>query len=77
MVSSDNFEKINNDLVYNLFLNLEDLQKDKFNIPHPDGDLSIPIPKIFDSSKPLRIKGKGYGGGDMYIKLHVRFERVT
>jgi hypothetical protein len=32
-------------------------------------------PKIFDTSKPLRLKGKGYNGGDMYVKLNVRFER--
>jgi hypothetical protein len=35
----------------------------------------LKIPKEFDSSKPLRLKGKGYGGGDMYVKLHVKFDR--
>jgi len=75
MVNSGGFEKMNNDLVYNLFLNLEEVQKDKFIIPHPDGDLSMDAPKTFDSSRPLRLRGKGYSGGDMYVKLNVKFER--
>jgi DnaJ-class molecular chaperone len=77
VVPKDGFEKFNNDLIYNLFFNLEDLKKDKYNIPHPDGELRIDSPKIFDSSKPLRLRGKGYNGGDMYLKLNVKFERTT
>ena len=76
MVNKDGYEKINNDLVYNLYLNLEELNKDKYTIPHPNGDLNTTAPKVFDTSKPLRLKGKGYQGGDMYVKLHVRFERT-
>jgi len=75
MVAKDNFEKINNDLVYNLYLNYEDLKKSNFTIPHPLGDLTIAIPKLFDTSKPLRLKSKGYFDGDMYVKLFVKFER--
>jgi molecular chaperone DnaJ len=75
MVPSGGFEKLNNDLIYNLFLNLEEVQKDKFIIPHPDGDLSMDAPRMFDSSRPLRLRGKGYSGGDMYVKLNVKFER--
>ena len=77
VVPKDGFEKFNNDLIYNLFLNLEDLNKDKYNIPHPDGELRIDSPKIFDSSKPLRLRSKGYNGGDMYVKLNVKFERTN
>jgi len=77
MVSKDGYEKINNDLIYNQYLNLDEVQQDKFNIPHPDGDLMMSAPKLFDSSRPLRLKGKGYNGGDMYVKLHVKFERTT
>jgi len=29
----------------------------------------------FDTSKPLRLRGKGYPGGDMFIKLNVKFNR--
>jgi molecular chaperone DnaJ len=76
MVNHDGFEKINNDLIYNLFLNLEEIQNDKFTIPHPNGELNISALPVFDSSKPLRLKGKGYHGGDMYVKLNVKFERT-
>jgi len=76
VIPHDGYEKINNDLIYNLFLNFEDLKKDKYNIPHPDGDLRIDAPKMFDTSKPLRLRGKGYNGGDMYLKLNVKFERT-
>jgi len=76
MISKDGFEKLNNDLIYNLYLNLEEVQKDKFLIPHPDGTLSMDSPRLFDTSRPLRLKGKGYNGGDMYVKLNVRFEKV-
>lgn len=75
LLNKDGFEKINNDLVYNLFLDLEALKRDKYSIPHPDGELNIDSPRIFDTSKPLRLRGKGYQGGDMYVKLNVKFER--
>ena len=68
-------EKINNDLIYNLFLDLEQIQQDKFTIPHPNGDLVMNALSVFDTSKPLRLKGKGYHDGDMYVKLNVRFNR--
>lgn len=77
VVSKDGYEKMNNDLIYSLYLNLDEIQKDKFLIPHPDGDLNMEAPKTFDTSKPLRLKGKGYIGGDMYVKLNVKFERTT
>lgn len=75
LIAKDNFEKINNDLIYNIFLTYEDLQRDKIIVPHPDGELSVSVPKIFDSSKPLRVRGKGYDNGDLYVKLFVKFER--
>jgi molecular chaperone DnaJ len=75
MIEKDGFEKINNDLIYNLFLNLDEIKNDKLRVPHPNGELSLNQPKIFDTSKPLRLRGKGYNGGDMYVKLNVRFER--
>ena len=75
VVPNDGFEKVNNDLVYNLFLNLEEVNKDTFTIPHPDGSLVVNALKTFDTSKPLRLRGKGYSGGDMYVKLNVRFDK--
>ena len=77
MTPSDNFEKMNSDLIYNLFLDMDGLKLDRYNIPHPSGELVVPAPKNFDTSKPLRLRGKGYSNGDMYIKLHVKFDRTT
>jgi len=74
----NNFEKSGNDLVYNTYLNLSDIQNDELDIPHPDGKLNIKLPNEFDTSKPLRVKSKGYsleGRGDLFIKLFVRFKR--
>jgi molecular chaperone DnaJ len=71
----NNFEKMGNDLIYNMFFNLEDIQKDSFEIPHPSGNISITFPEEFDTSKPLRVKRKGFNGGDMFIKQFVKFKR--
>jgi molecular chaperone DnaJ len=75
VVAQDGFEKINNDLIYNLFLNLEEVKQDTFTIPHPNGNLIMNALKTFDTSKPLRLRGKGYPGGDMFVKLHVKFDK--
>jgi molecular chaperone DnaJ len=75
VVAQDGFEKMNNDLIYNLFLSLEEAQQDKYTIPHPEGSLIMSASKTFDTSKPLRLRGKGYQGGDMYVKLNVKFDR--
>jgi len=75
LVNKDGFEKMNDDLIYNLYLDLEQLKQEKYVIPHPNGELSINAPKIFDTSRPLRLKNKGYNNGDMYVKLNVKFER--
>jgi len=76
MSKGEDFEKINSDLIYNLFLTNKDLKNDSYIIPHPNGDLNVSAPKHFDTSRPLRLKGKGYNGGDMYVKLNVRFDRT-
>ena len=73
--NKDGYEKIGNDLVYNLTLNLDEIQKEKFVIPHPEGNLSLDAPRIIDTGKPLRLRGKGYPGGDMYVKLNLKFQR--
>lgn len=76
VVAQDGFEKINNDLIYNLFLNLEEVKQDTFTIPHPNGNLIMNALKTFDTSKPLRLRGKGYPGGDMFVKLNVKFDKA-
>jgi molecular chaperone DnaJ len=77
VIPQDGYEKMNNDLIYSLYLNLDEVQQDKYTIPHPDGDLNINAPNVFDTSKPLRLKGKGFPGGDMYVKLNVKFQKTT
>jgi molecular chaperone DnaJ len=68
------YEKIGNDLIYNLKMDMVDLLvNNTVEIPHPDTNLSINLPTPIDTEKPLRIKGKGFinGGfvGDYYVKL--------
>jgi len=76
-VPQNNFEKIGNDLVFNSFLNKEDMEKDSIEIPHPLSSISVKLPEIFDTSKPLRVKGKGYNNiGDMFVKLFVKFKKT-
>lgn len=77
MIPKDGFEKINNDLIYNLYLNYDQLTTEKYVVPHPDGEISISAPKVFDTSKPLRLRNRGYNGGDMFVKLNVKFERTS
>ena len=56
-------------------LDLRNLEDEFYHIPHPDGELKIQSPNDFDTTKPLRLKNKGFIGGDMYVKLNVRFQK--
>jgi DnaJ-class molecular chaperone len=79
IIPEKNFEKSGNDLVYYAYLTLEDLSKDSIEIPHPAGDISLKMPEDFDTSKPLRVRGKGFTTdhtGDLYVKLNVRFKKA-
>lgn len=76
MVKKDNFEKVNNDLVYYKKIGIDEFSSmDKMDIPHPETKLSIPLPEKLDTEKPLRVRGKGYKvqgvTGDLFIKLFV------
>jgi molecular chaperone DnaJ len=76
--SENNFDKAENDLIYHAFLNLEDLQKDFLEIPHPQGKISVKLPQEFDTSRPLRVKSKGFhtnSVGDLIVNLYVKFRR--
>ena len=72
----DGFEKNNDDLIYNLEMSLNDFNKETIDVPHPLGPIKINLPKEIDTSKPLRIKGKGFNGAEFYIKLYVRHTRL-
>lgn len=74
----NNFEKNGNDLVYSLFFDKTTLEKDIFEIPHPDGNITINIPSEFDTSKPLRLRGKGFRTqqkGDLYLNLYYKHKK--
>ena len=74
----DGFDKVDNHLVYNAFLSIEDLKDGKLVVPHPDGELTIKMPKKVDTSIPLRVKSKGFRLetiGDLMINQYVKFER--
>lgn len=76
IIPEKNFEKEGNNLIYKATFNKEDLDNDKLKVPHPIGDLVVSLPKTFDTSKPLRVKSKGYNGiGDLYVELVVKFDR--
>jgi len=70
------FEKHVSDLIYNLDISVEDyISSTEIIVPHPQGDLTINMPSKIESSKPLRVKGKGFNGkgsiGDFYIRMNV------
>jgi len=76
IVPENNFEKSMEDLIYNAYFDLNSLKQDNVKVSHPLGEISIKLPQEFDTSKPLRVKSKGYNGrGDLYIKLFVKFKR--
>jgi molecular chaperone DnaJ len=78
LVPNDNFEKSGNNLIYNLFFDKNTLEKDVFEVPHPDGTMSINIPSEFDTSKPLRVRGKGFDvtpKGDLYLNLYYKHKK--
>jgi molecular chaperone DnaJ len=76
--NGNGFSKEGSDLIYTAYFDLNDLKKDSFEIPHPDGRLSVKFPKIFNTEAPLRLKGKGFNVenvGDLFVKMNVRYER--
>jgi molecular chaperone DnaJ len=78
ITEQDGFEKSNGDLVYNKFMSLSEFNQEELEIPHPHGELRVKLPKTIDTSKPLKVGGKGYTNerGDFYIKLNVKHTRL-
>ena len=79
MVSDGKYQKMGMDLIYNKKIDpLTLLIEDEMLIEHPDGKLSIKVPEILNTEKPLRITNKGYktpvGNGNFYIKVIVEKE---
>ena len=78
LTTQDGFSKIGTHLVYDAFMTLEDLISGNFTIPHPDGELSIKLPKNMDTSIPLRVKSKGFrleSVGDLIVNQYIKYKR--
>ena len=78
LVTENNFDRVNQHLIYNYFMNMEELKEGNLKIPHPDGNLSIKLPINVDTSKPLRVRGKGFkneGVGDLIVNQFLKFNR--
>jgi molecular chaperone DnaJ len=78
LTNNSGFYKEGGDLVYKKYFSLEDLKKDSFEVPHPDGNLSVKFPQQFNTEIPLRLRGKGFRlnqNGDLYVKMNVKYER--
>lgn len=76
--NQNGFGKIENHLIYDAFLSLEDLKSGELKIPHPDGELILKLPKSIDTSKPLRVKSKGFRLGtigDMIVNQYIKYNR--
>lgn len=76
MTKDGGYEKMGRDLIYTKTMTpLEFLLDVTISIPHPNGDLNVVKPKIIDTEKPLRLRGKGYNiqgsVGDMFVKINV------
>ena len=71
----DNWEKLGDDLIFNKYYGIDELHLESLEIPHPSGNISINLPKEFNTSVPLRVKGKGFNNGDLFVKQHVKFTR--
>ena len=78
LVPQENFERVGSHLVYNAFVDLEELKSGVISVPHPDGKLNLKLPKKVDTSIPLRVKSKGFridSIGDLIVNQYVRFTR--
>jgi DnaJ-class molecular chaperone len=63
-------------LVYNLYVPITKvILGGKCKVPTLDGEVNITINPHTKIGDTLRLRGKGYPGGDMFVKLNVRFER--
>ena len=73
------FEKSGADLIYTKMMSLDEFDREEINIPHPDGEITVKLPEVVDTTMPLRVKGKGYKNenGNFYVRLYVKHKRTT
>jgi len=77
MIKDGMFEKMGDNLFATIKIAPEDIfTKSDILINHPEGDLKLKFPQRFDTSVPLRLRGKGYQNqmgykGDCIVKFDV------
>lgn len=79
LVPQENFDRVGQHLVFNCFMNLDELKDGNIKVPHPDGELFIKLPTNIDTSKPLRVKSRGFKNevvGDLIINQFLKFVRT-
>ena len=72
------FDRVGNHLIYNAYMNLDELKDGSILVPHPDGQLNLKLPKKVDTSIPLRVRNKGFKLdtiGDLIVNQFVKYER--
>lgn len=73
-----NFNRFDSHLVYNAYIDLEQLKNGSITVSHPDGNLILKLPKNIDTSIPLRVKLKGFkidSIGDLIVNQYVKYVR--
>jgi molecular chaperone DnaJ len=76
IINDGKHQKMGQNLYYNLIISPEDVfKKNDIKLEHPEGQLMIKFPTKFNTSIPVRLRGKGYyfqeGRGDFIIKIDI------
>jgi molecular chaperone DnaJ len=77
IVPENNFTRDGDNLIYNYTLGYGQLGESQYNIPHPSGGIIVKAPVVVDTNVPLRVRGKGFNGADLYIKISVKYDRTA
>lgn len=74
-IVNDDFSRDGDRLIYNLVLENNEIFANEIMVPHPDGQIKLFLPNVYDTRKPIRLKGKGFRGGDYLIKIDVSVKK--
>lgn len=75
LVSDDEFKRDGDNLIYHKTINSAFIYDEHIDVKHPSGILKVKLPQTYGTSTPLRVKGKGFNGGDFLIKLDILVEK--
>lgn len=71
----DEFKREGDNLIYNKVINSIHIYDEYIDASHPSGSLKIKLPDRYNTNVPLRVKGKGFNGGDFLIKIDILVEK--